>query len=538
MGANEMNQSEPDINHPSGIDIPGVLVVNPLPWSREVSGRLSKDVLDPRGWYDDPTSTRHHQDREMDRPLTSAVYHLGEFFGFYNAFGADDNFYLPPTELPPFGYTVVSAAELVPEREWSFDERATVRTDRFEITFDRERGGIQSWYDTERGCEWVDQDTEFSLGSFVYERIGDLHEERPRQLMYRTPSGDGLTDPLHPPTGWQPDWNSHRDSATEVLRHRVYETPAGIGVSQELSAPGVQGSVELCFHLPEDGDSIVIEAEWTMGQTQIPESTYLAFPFDIPDPEAHVDVGGQAMQPGKDQLPGSCFDYYTAQRWVELSNDNRGMTVGCPLNPLFQFGGFHFGEKQEAFALDQALLLGWVTTNYWDTNFRAQQPGRVRARYHLRPHDGAFDEVGAHRFGFEAEHWVPLVNSLNEEPLPTASLPERGTFLSLPEPPVLTLHLKPTSESETPFYPTEGGGNSRRRSTDNSSSDTSFTVLLRNASDNPQKATLGSGDLSIHRAESVGLLCQHSDVLSVSDGVVEIELAPRENKRVKLDCRV
>lgn len=531
-----MSQPKPNIDHPSDVEIPGVLVVNPLPWSRTVSGRLSRDVLDPRGWYDDPTSTRHHQDRDMDRPLTSAVYHIGEFFGFYNAFGEGNNVYLPPTELPPFGYAVVPTEELLLEEEWPFDERATVQTDRYEITFDRNKGGIKSWYDTELACEWVDENAEHPLGGFVYERISDLQEDRPRQLMYRTPSGNDIDDPLHPPTGWQPDWNAHYNAATKVTQHRVYDTPTGLEVRQTLSAPGVVGQVELCFHVPSDSDAVIVEANWTMGLEQHPESTYLAFPFDLPDPTAYVDVGGQAMQPGRDQLDGSCFDYYTAQRWVELANNERGITVGCPINPLFQFGGFHFGDKQQTFKLDRALVLGWVTNNYWDTNFRAHQPGQVRARYHLCPHNGPFDEANAHQVGFEAEHWKPLVNSLNEEPLPAASLPESDSLLSLPEPPVLVLQIKPEEESKTPFYPAEGGGQSRLRESEEVPDDAAFTLLLRNASDEPQTATLGSGVLSVTGAVSVGLLHQDEEPLETTGEGAAVELAPRETIRVQVEC--
>lgn len=533
-----MNQNEVKIDHPSGIDIPGIVVVNVLPWTRTVSGRVSKDMLDPRGWYNDPTSTRHHQDREMDRPLTSAVFHIGEFFGFYNAFGAGENYYLPPTELPPFGFTIVPTRDLVPEREWSFDERSTVHTDRYKLTFDREQGGIKSWYDSELDCEWINQDSKYTLGGFVHERLSDADEERPRQLLYRTPSGDDVEDPLHPPTGWQPDWNAHRDSSTRVVRHRVYETPDSIDVVQTLSVPSIDGKVDLCFHVPNTGDEIIVEANWTMGQNQRPESTYLTFPFDIPDAEAYVDVGGQSMKPGNDQLPGSCFDYYTAQRWVEMANDRRGMTVGCPINPMFQFGDFHFGDKQNSFTLNSSLLLGWVTTNYWDTNFRAHQPGHVRARYHLKPHEGTFAESKAHKFGFEAEHWEPLVNSRNEESLDNASLPNFGSFLSLPSLPILTLQVKPDFESEIPFYPTEGGGNTHLWKSDEELSDTTFTVLLRNASDGPQTATIGSEILSVKTAELVSLLGEHLDDLSVKDGEVGIDLTPRENKRIRLDCSV
>ncbi len=59
-----------------------------------------------------------------------------------------------------------------------------------------------------------------------------------------------------------------------------------------------------------------------------------------PSAVARVDVGGQAMRVDADQLPRACRDYYTAQGWVDLSNDEFGVTVACPDAPLVQLGDF------------------------------------------------------------------------------------------------------------------------------------------------------------------------------------------------------
>jgi hypothetical protein len=66
----------------------------------------------------------------------------------------------------------------------------------------------------------------------------------------------------------------------------------------------------LPFHSPH----LEVEAEWRMGMTTHPEATYLAFPFAIPNAIARLDIGGCAMQPEVDQLPGCCRDYFTVQR--------------------------------------------------------------------------------------------------------------------------------------------------------------------------------------------------------------------------------
>ena len=139
------------------------------------------------------------------------------------------------------------------------------------------------------------------------------------------------------------------------------------------------------------------------------------------------------MEVGSDQLPGVCLDYFTVQGWADLSNEELGVTVAMPENPMVQLGDFHFAHNQAECALERPMLLGWVTNNYWETNFRAHQPGRVHARYRILPHSGGFDELQAHRFGLEAAHPEPLLQHLGEAESHPPLLPETASLLRLPQ---------------------------------------------------------------------------------------------------------
>src|SRR5688500_5402162 len=213
-----------------------------------------------------------------------------------------------------------------------------------------------------------------------------------------------------------------------------------------------------------------------MGLNVHPEATYILYPFNVPDASARLDLGGQPMVVGSDQLPGVCLDYFTVQGWVDLSNEELGVTVAMPENPMVQLGNFHFAHNQAECALERAMLLGWVTNNYWETNFRAHQPGRVHARYRIKPHRGGFNEVQAHHFGLEAAHAQPVFQHLGEPERHLLLLPEAGALLRLPEnlsldSPVLTLHVKPAERQP------------------------GVIVRLFNASDHDQPAEIHSGVL-------------------------------------------
>lgn len=520
-------------------DYDKLLVMNPLPWERAVSGPVSKYAVEARGEPDDHLSARHWQDRSIN----------------------NNAFLLPSIEVPGFGYRIVSLETLVPDNDWPYDERGTVETNRYRLTFDRECGGVASWYDRDRDYEWVDGDWNHPLAGFVIERIADRDHDSPRDLLFRAPpAGDenpgGLwnaapeivesamnsmgtvTDSTKtaaarptPEWGYQADWNATRLGPDEVTRHRVYRTPLGLEVHQHLTVTGLPGPVELRIQVPRARSGITVEANWEMPRDVHPASTYLTFPFNLSDPIAHIDVGDQAVRPDRDQLPASCRDYYTIQRWANLSDDHQGVTVGCPINPMVQFGDFSFGDARQTFDLERGLLLGWTTTNFYNTNFRAYQPGSVRARYHLDLH-GPFDEALAHRVGRAAEHARPLVQPLAEPTVDAGGnpLPSSGRFLDLPTPPVLVSQVRPAGDNGI-FPPTGAarhGADAERR----------MDVSLLNASDEPRSASIGSALLSIEDARPLDLFgTDRADAEpQLADGTVTIELGPRELTMVRLEC--
>jgi alpha-mannosidase len=200
---------------------------------------------------------------------------------------------------------------------------------------------------------------------------------------------------------------------------------------------------------------------------------------------------------------------------VDLSNGELGVTIAIPDNPMVQLGDFHFAHNQAECTLERAMLLGWVTNNYWETNFRAHQPGRVHARYRVMPYRGGFNELQAHRFGLEAAHAQPPFQHLGEPEQDSPLLPEAGALLRLPEhiapeSPILTMHVKPAERQPG--------------------------VILRlfNASDQAQTAEIGSGLLRIIGAQWCDLLEIPQGSIDVKNGTVTLNVPPRRLTAVLL----
>ncbi len=68
------------------------------------------------------------------------------------------------------------------------------------------------------------------------------------------------------------------------------------------------------------------------------EAVYFAFPFAVADPATRLDLGWGFIRPEADQLPGTRRDFFTIQRWADVSNQRHGVTWANVEAPLVSVG--------------------------------------------------------------------------------------------------------------------------------------------------------------------------------------------------------
>ncbi len=474
-----------------------VLLFNPLPWARTAWGDCipaacasNPDEVHSRSA--DSSATRHGQDVTVRPPWR-----------------------LEPVTVPACGYTAV-AKPLLHETPWPWDRQGTdtavIEDAHRKIVFDTEKGGIASWFDKALGRELVDAKSPWRFGGVVHEEVADHTWDSRRRL-----NGPAIYEFGQDGRFWHSDWRANRRTHAKVISHTVFDWPEAVEVEQVVEVPGLVSPATLAFILPKHTGTLEVRGQWNMGLVTHPESTYLSLPFSIPEATVRYDVGFQSVEPERQQIPETCRDYFHLQNWVEFANAEFGVTLATPENPLAQFGDFHFAHDQRHVVLERALFLGWITSNYWCTNFPGYQPGQVTARYVLRPHAGGFDEAAAHHFGLEAA--MPCIPQNAREVLrPATPLPRSGSLLVLPEPPVLTQHVLPSAWS--------GAGEAG-------------DILLRlvNASDAPQAAAIKSGILVLETAARCDMFGRVLAALPVTGEGVRMELAPREQGTLRIRVR-
>jgi alpha-mannosidase len=162
---------------------------------------------------------------------------------------------------------------------------------------------------------------------------------------------------------------------------------------------------------------------------------------------------------------GACKNYFTVQRWVDVSNDEYGVTLATIDAPLVEIGAIRADpiavgwiERLEP----STTLYSYVMNNYWETNFLAGQDGPTEFHYALRPH-GPFDAAAAWRFGVERSQ--PLVAF----PVDTAT-PAPAPLLRVEPRDVVVTSLRPSADGDA------------------------LMVRLFNSSERPQAATLAWRD--------------------------------------------
>ncbi|TFG42687.1 MAG: glycosyl hydrolase family 38, partial [Bacteroidia bacterium] len=359
---------------------PSLIAFNTLNWNR--SG-LSVVYIDHQIVPRDFTAGIY--DRSGNPVQAQALSHRSD--GTYWAIWMND--------IPQFGFrkylikpinggnvTVTTEAPEVFENKW------------YKIIPDYSKGTIASWFDKELSYELVDKESQYGMGEFILEKLGNRSQMESRKLV------DFTRSPLD--TIWfdsaatGPVFNSikfYGESETAINPR---------GYSFEIRLYNTEKRVEIVC-------SIIKKA------ITDPESFYIAFPFSLKEGKHFTEVQGGIIETGRDQIKGSANDWYTVQNFTTVRNKEVQLVFGCGEMPLMQFGAINTGRYKAGAMPQTTHIFSWPMNNYWVKNFNADQRGGHVWSYYLTTSEDLSD-IFASRFGWGSR--VPLL---------TRILPGEGT---------------------------------------------------------------------------------------------------------------
>jgi alpha-mannosidase len=353
---------------------PSLLVFNTLNWKRSglVTVYIDHQIV-PRG------SNASIYDSEGKRLACQPLSSRSD--GTYWAIWVKD--------IPPFGYKkFIVKPEEAPIADKSSGPDYILENKWYRIVTDKNRGIIKSMIDKDLDIELIDQASQYGLGEFILEKLGNRAQMESKRL------DDFKRLPLD--TIWF-------DSAS---KGEVWNSIKFYGESETAIGPrgfSIEYRLYNCEKRADISCSIVKKS------ITDPESFYIAFPFQIDSGKHYTEVQGGIIETGKDQIKGSSNDWYTVQNFTAVRNSNSQIIMGCGEMPLMQFGAINTGRYQAGAMPQSTHIFSWPMNNYWVTNFNADQRGGHSWTYYLTS-SGDISNTYASRFGWGAR--VPFLTRI------------------------------------------------------------------------------------------------------------------------------
>jgi hypothetical protein len=133
-----------------------------------------------------------------------------------------------------------------------------------------------------------------------------------------------------------------------------------------------------------DNDVVRVKLKFSIDTNGHPCSAYIKFPFLNSPDDVLVDVGGAWADPRKENIPGSCVNWWTAHNGVLLAGDSASFLWTSWDAPLVMFDEICPNPPKERNDLSTPTLISWAFHNYWGTNFAATHHGEVQFRYRIK----------------------------------------------------------------------------------------------------------------------------------------------------------
>lgn len=204
---------------------------------------------------------------------------------------------------------------------------------------------------------------------------------------------------------------------------QAHETPHTVRFTQEIRharlAPS-RRTIELWKREPRARLTVTLDRI----SSTAPEVLFLA--FDLPKglPMPVFSSGGVPYTPYRDQLRGSCRDYFAIDGWASYAAPEGHWLWVTRDAPLVAVGGPHVVERSQEEPAARHRILAMVFDNCWHTNFVADSHGQMEFQFDLAWRPSAGDPA-------------TLAEALVTEPLVIANPPVRE------EPPLLERILHP-----------------------------------------------------------------------------------------------
>ncbi len=198
----------------------------------------------------------------------------------------------------------------------------------------------------------------------------------------------------------------------------------------ECKAPGANQLTRI-VRMTQNSDIVQMANVVDKQKERRPEGVYFSFPFNIPNGTMKIDTPWSVFQPDKDQINGANKNFFCVQRFVDISNEHYGVTWVSIDAPIVQWDPIKIASARDKNDFRTTLtpnqtIHSWVMNNHWETNYAADQDGRIPFLYAIWPHAGGYDAVKSQQVSRAVHQPLIVVESYGKSPVLQSNLEVNG----------------------------------------------------------------------------------------------------------------
>ncbi|MFC6102741.1 glycoside hydrolase family 38 C-terminal domain-containing protein [Olivibacter domesticus] len=264
--------------------------------------------------------------------------------------------------------------------EFLIDESTnTIENKYLKIQFDPIRGSISSILEKQSGREMVDKKSEYGFGQYLYERFSKKDADSYVKSIIKRGGGGQLT---RPNLTDEPHVTEKGHHAKIVFSKNAVSIAATMLFSTSTKLPhNYSITVTLYKNTPN------VELNWNINSKPAeswPEAGWISLPFNVSDPTFKLARLGGVIDPARDFVKGSNFDYSFLNSGMSIIDKyGKGIGLSTPDAPgisldrpgLWKYSGYFIPRKPNVFVN--------LYNNLWGTNFAEWIEGSWSAKINL-----------------------------------------------------------------------------------------------------------------------------------------------------------
>ncbi|MFA5818741.1 MAG: hypothetical protein WC854_05630 [Bacteroidales bacterium] len=298
-------------------------------------------------------------------------------------------------DIPSTGYaTFVPAKGQKPENVITTfaDERSNIiENEFFKVKIDPSKGAVVSIINKKSGREMVDKSSEYGFGQYMYERFSKKNASDYIDQYLKVRLSWGLTEFGRPNLDDTPYKRVDGGKAKVTYSSDAISAKAVMQFTKETGNPhNYTLSFALYKNLP------FIELIWFIDGKAAepwPEAGWISFPFKVENPEFKVGRLGAVIDPAKDIIKGSDFDFYLINNGVALHDKQlNGFGLSTPDAPGISLDRPGLWKYSGSFIPKRSNVFVNLYNNQWSTNFTEWIEGSWSAKMYLWSFQGYKNE--------------------------------------------------------------------------------------------------------------------------------------------------